>query len=78
VILTSFFKSFGIIEIEDFLSVSEVDLKTSYSTEDDPNTMLYLTPILVKKLLSLQLWFASQPAKDLSTWYSFTAEACSA
>jgi hypothetical protein len=71
---TDFFKAFclscGINDIDDFMSATENDFNMSYSTIDDPGTSLLLSSFLMKKLLSLQIWYTSQPVYELSTWYS--------
>jgi hypothetical protein len=70
----AFCLSCGINDINDFMSATENDFNMSYSTIADPGTSLFLSSFLMKKLLSLQIWYASQPVYELRTWYSLTHE----
>jgi hypothetical protein len=50
-ILLSFFKYIGIEDFDDFMSFNEEDLNQPYSTLSNPDTLLSLSPALIKKLL---------------------------
>ena len=73
-VLNIFFTYVGITDIDDFMSMSSEDFKDSYYTAEDSVLPHYLNTILVKRLVSLQLWFVSQPNHSLSDWYSLTAD----
>ena len=75
--LTDFFNHFGILDLVDFMSLDEVDFKETYSnTVSESN---HLTPMLVKKLLSVQSWYAAQMSsfpdvfEDVDTFFLLTA-----
>jgi hypothetical protein len=74
---TDFFNHYGILDLVDFLSLDEVDFKETYSnTVSESN---YLSPLLVKKLLSVQSWYAAQMSsfpdgfEDVDTFFLLTA-----
>jgi hypothetical protein len=56
-ILLSFFEYNGIEDFDDFMSFNEEDLNQPYSTLSNPDTLLSLSPALIKKLLSVQSWY---------------------
>jgi hypothetical protein len=71
----------GIADLYDFMSSSDSDFKTPYSpTPLDPNPTIYLSSTLVKKLLSVQLWYsikfsdAQDDIEDLETFFSLTVD----
>ena len=75
--LTDFFNHFGILDLVDFMSLTEVDFKETYSNNVSESN--YLTPMLVKKLLSVQSWYAAQMSsfpdvfEDVDTFFLLTA-----
>jgi hypothetical protein len=81
--LLSFFEFHGIEDFDDFMSFEEVDFDKHYSYLSNPDMLLSLSTSLIKKLLSVQSWYAymlqdvdSDPVivvysltpKVLSTW----------
>jgi hypothetical protein len=76
-VLSDFFNHNGVLDLIDFMSLSEIDLKETYSnTVSESNT---LSPMLVKKLLSVQSWYAAQMTSfpdvfdDVDTFFLLTA-----
>jgi hypothetical protein len=56
--LTDFFNHYGILDLVDFMSLDVVDVKETYcNTVSESNS---LSPMLVKRLLSVQSWYAAQ------------------
>jgi hypothetical protein len=55
------------------------DLKIPFTCpdKDDASTILTISlqSITIKKLISLQLWYAEQTTSDLSVWFGLTADA---
>ena len=74
--LLSFFEYNGIEDIDDFMSFSDVDFDKSYSTIEDPTISQRLSPILIKKLMSVQSWYGScvteSEENNLVIFYSLT------
>jgi hypothetical protein len=75
--LTDFFNEYGIWDLVDFRSLDEVDFKeTSSNAVSESN---YLYPMLVKKLISVQSWYAAQMSsfpdvfEDVDTCFLLTA-----
>ena len=56
--LLSFFEFHGIEDFDDFMSFEEIDFDKAYSNLDNPDTLLSLSTSLIKKLLSVQSWYA--------------------
>jgi hypothetical protein len=56
-ILLSFFEYNGIEDFDDFISSNEENLNQPYSTLSTPDTILSLSPALIKNLLSVQSWY---------------------
>jgi hypothetical protein len=82
-ILLSFFEFHGIEDFDDFMSFDEIDFDKTYSELSKPDILLPLSTSLIKKLLSMQSWYAymlqdddndpvivvySLTPKVLSTW----------
>jgi hypothetical protein len=53
----SFFEYNGIEDFDDFMSINEEDINQPYSTFSNNDTLLSLSPALIKKLLSVQSWY---------------------
>jgi hypothetical protein len=79
--LQTFFRYNGISDLDDFMSSNDSDFKSPYSpTVLDPNPTVYLPSSLVKKLLSVQLWYANKLSEseddfeDLEAFFGLTVE----
>ena len=71
--ITDFFTDYVVFDINAFLTLDEVDFKTSYSTSSS-STQRSLSPAVIKKLVNLQRWYASLISPDVSCWFSLTAD----
>ena len=79
--LQTFFQFNGITDLDDFMSSSDSDFNSPYSpTILDSNPTLYLSSTLVKKLLSVQLWYATKLTEsendydDLESFFGLSVE----
>jgi hypothetical protein len=71
--IKDFFEYYGILDMDDFLTLDDSDFNTQYSTPAAPTLYQILTPLLSKRLGYLQHWYAPQPNQDYSTWFDLTA-----
>ena len=71
--------SLGASDIHDFMDLDTNDLKLPFTCpdKDDASTILTISlqTITIKKLISLQLWYAEQTTSDFSAWFGLTADA---
>jgi hypothetical protein len=65
--IPKFFAYYGVKNIVDFLTLTADDFKIPYNTPTDTKTFYVLTPLLAEELVSLQMWYITQPSPDLST-----------
>jgi hypothetical protein len=56
--LMAFFGMHGVFDIDDFMSLHPIDFKQTYSVSTDIDTPIHLSSILIKKLISIQAWYA--------------------
>ena len=70
--VNEFFDEYGVFDINCFLTLDDSDFKSTYSTIANPKQR-NLSPSVVKKLVNLQRWYASQPSPDESLWFLLTA-----
>ena len=70
------FKHLEVTSIYDLLSISpRIDLQGEYPVSGgEENEIGYLSPITIRKVESVQLWFAAQPSHDVTKidWPAFT------
>jgi hypothetical protein len=71
--ITDFFTDYVVFDINAFLTLDDSDFKTAYRTSSS-TTLKTLSNVLVKKLVNLQRWYASQVSPDVSTWFKLTAD----
>ena len=71
--ITNFFTDYVVFDINAFLTLDEVDFKTSYSPASS-STQRSLSPAIIKKLVNLQRCYASLVSPDVSSWFSLTAD----
>jgi Reverse transcriptase (RNA-dependent DNA polymerase) len=69
----------GATDVHDFMDLNESDFKLPFDCRDknDPSSIVKdvtLPPLTIKKLISLQQWFATQPVLDVALWYGLTAD----
>ena len=71
--------SLGASDIHDFMDLDTNDLKLPFTCpdKDDASTIITISlqTITIKKLISLQLWYAEQTTSDFSAWFGLTADA---
>ena len=63
--VNEFFDDYGVFDINCFLTLDDSDFESTYNTIANP-TQRNLSPSVVKKLVNLQRWYASQPSPDES------------
>ena len=74
-VLKQFFKSSGVHDIDDFMSIPDEIFKSKYSVEDGSSGKEeVLKFVMQNKLNLLQQWFISQDDQELKTWYSLTPD----
>jgi hypothetical protein len=55
--LMAFFVLHGVIDLDDFMSFTDIDFKQTHSVSSDIDTPITLSTVSIKKLLSIQSWY---------------------